>query len=76
MNKFLAGAMGAINSFVAWALIIGVPLMAGIAYGFSGFLVGLLLGALLAIVLCGALALLIDIRNALRKIAETAPDTR
>lgn len=76
MNKFLASALGAINSLAAWALVVVVPLAGSVAYGFPGFLGGLLLGPLLAILVCGSLALLIDIRGALREIAGKATDTR
>lgn len=83
MNRFLASAIGKINALVAWAMIIGLPIGGGIFGGMVpvgmggtvsfvggavGFLAGLLLGFISAVLVCGTLALLIDIRDSLREI--------
>ena len=70
MNRFLANSIGWINSLVAWVLVIGST-VAGTYYsgGAVGFIVGLLIGFVFAVLLCGMLALLIDIRNSVREIA-------
>ena len=64
MNKFLADALSSVNALIA-ILIIFVP---GIAAGVEGgnilaFIAGSLVGLILAILICGTLALLINIRN-------------
>lgn len=73
MNRFLAGALGAGNALLAWVIIL-VPALVGSYHedfgGIIGFLGGLILGGMLAIVVCGSLALLIDIRNSLRELCK------
>lgn len=71
MNRFLADAIGTINAGVAWALIIIPPIGGAINLGPEGFFFGLLAGGITALVLCGLLALLIDIRDSLREIADS-----
>ena len=73
MNRFLASALGAGNALLAWVIILAPALVGGLHEdfgGFAGFLGGLILGGMLAILVCGALALLIDIRNSLRELCE------
>ncbi len=72
MNKFLASATATINVFVAWALILGSPILGMSFAGAEGFIVGLFAGLILAVLVCGILALLIDMRNCLREIAAAA----
>ena len=69
MNKFLASAIGTINALIAWVLILVPPLAGAYSAGPPGLIAGLLIGFVLAVVLCGLLALLIDIRDSLREIA-------
>lgn len=78
MNRFLANAIGTINAIAAWVLILVPPIVGGVSNGAPGFIVGLFLGFVSAVVLCGLLALLIDIRDSLRKIAgrEEATESR
>ncbi len=64
MNKFLADALSSVNALIA-VLITLVP---GIAAAVAGgnplaFVVGCLLGLILAILICGTLALLLNIRD-------------
>jgi hypothetical protein len=64
MNKFLADSLSSVNALIA-ILIIFVP---GIAAGVAAenllaFIAGCLVGLILAILICGTLALLINIRN-------------
>ena len=69
MNKFLSNAIGKLNALIAWLLIIGAPLAGLFTGGAIGLIVGLAAGIVGAILLCGILALLIDIRDSLRRIA-------
>ena len=71
MNEFLANAIGTLNSLIAWALII-VPTVAGGYMSVEATVIGLVSGVILAILVCGTIALLIDMRNCLRKLAEPA----
>ncbi len=74
INRFLANTLSAINAVVAIA-IIGAAAIAGGEYardagrdfGFGVF-VGLIAGLLLATMVCGLLALLLDIRAELREL--------
>ena len=67
VNRFLAEWVSAINALVA----VGLPLVMGlivanvIGGGLFGFLGGAAAGVLVAGVVCGVLAVLIDIRNSL-----------
>lgn len=70
MNRFLARALSAANALLAWVIILAPALVGGNFEGSLGFLGGLFLGGLLAILVCGSLALLIDIRNSLRELCE------
>ncbi len=73
MNRFLASALGVGNALLAWVIILAPAFVGGYHEdfgGFVGFLGGLVLGGMLAVLVCGALALLIDIRNSLRELCE------
>lgn len=64
MNKFLADGLSAVNALIAF-LIILVP---GISAAVAGenplaFVVGSLVGLIFAILICGTLALLLNIRD-------------
>ena len=66
MNKFLANALSSVNAFIA-LIIIFVP---GISLAISAenpifFILGCLAGLILAILICGTLALLINIKDEL-----------
>ena len=74
MNRFLADAVSALNAILACAIIL-VGLLAGLAAsnqsGGSFIMVATILGSILVSVLvCGLLALVIDIRNSNREIVE------
>ena len=67
MNKFLANSLSSVNAFIAVVIII-VPGIAASANGDNpllGFIIGLLAGLVLAILICGSLALLINIKDEL-----------
>jgi hypothetical protein len=74
MNKFLAEAAGALNVLVALVLIVGGAILGASAdaMGRGGGLVGMVLGAvggaILAVLVCGGLAILIAIRDELRAL--------
>ena len=73
MNRILASALGVGNALLAWVIILAPALFGGLHEdfgGFVGFLGGLILGGMLAILVCGSLALLIDIRNSLRELCK------
>lgn len=75
MNAFLANAIGALNTLVALALIIaGAGIGASTAgvmggeVGAIGLFMGAVGGAIVAVLVCGSLALLIGIRDELKEI--------
>lgn len=72
VNKFLSDILGSLNSAIAM-LIILVGMIAG-GYAISnpvlGAMVGGGLGLLVATLFCGFLALVIDMRSALRQLVE------
>jgi hypothetical protein len=70
MNKALANAVGTINALVAWVLIIGGGVI-GFAMGGGNPLsagVGLLAGFLLAAMICGLTAVVLEINDHLAGI--------
>ena len=68
MNKFLANALSSVNAFIA-VVIIFVPGIAAATFGgwFNPLflILGCLVGLILAILICGTLALLINIKDEL-----------
>lgn len=87
MNKLLADAIGALNGVLAIGLVLaggvigaGAGALGGRDFSSAGFLVGGLMGALVAVLVCGGLALLISIRDELRTmrlaLAGTAPNNQ
>ncbi len=68
MNKMLVEAVSMINALLA-VLFIGGGAIAGLDYaGGGGLFVGLLVGFLVAVAVCGILAIFIEIRNELISI--------
>lgn len=69
MNRMLAKAVGLLNGFLAVCMIIGGTI-AGIGGlgGPGGAIVGFIGGGLAAVLLCGLLAVAIDIRDTLHSI--------
>jgi len=72
MNKFLADCVGVLNGLVA-VVIIGACTIADLiadrsTVGGGYFIVGILVGLVVATLVCGVLALLVDIRNELVRI--------
>ena len=73
INGFLAKSIGLLNALLA-ILLVGFALMMGVwSLGTRGILVGLLVGAAMAVLVCGLLALLINIRDLLAESLEQRP---
>ena len=73
INGFLAKAIGLLNALLA-ILLVGFGLMVGVWWlGTRGIFVGLLVGAAMAVLVCGLLALLINIRDLLAESLEQRP---
>ena len=71
MNKWLADAFSGLNVFLAILIIIvTVTVPADSTDSFMSFIGYVAAGSLFAIVICGILALVIDIRNELVKLNE------
>ena len=66
MNKFLADGLSFVNGFIAFVIIFAtVILFATNGGNLLAFIVGCLAGLVLAILICGTLALLINIKDEL-----------
>ena len=73
INGFLAKSIGLLNALLA-ILLVGFALMVGVWWlGTRGIFVGLLVGAAMAVLVCGLLALLINIRDLLAESLEQRP---
>ena len=73
INGFLAKSIGSLNALLA-ILLVGFALMVGVwLLGTRGIFVGLLVGAAMAVLVCGLLALLINIRDLLAESLEQRP---
>jgi len=69
MNSFLADVVGFVNGLLGFLIIaFGAVLGYSAAEG-VGLLLGALAGLIAAVLVCGALAILIDIRNKLVQIS-------
>ncbi|MBX7200060.1 MAG: hypothetical protein K1X51_11895 [Rhodospirillaceae bacterium] len=76
MNAFLAELLRFFNAVVAIVIVVFCTAAGAIMRddGIGGALLGLAAGLLFAVIICGILATLIDIRSQLRTIAQnTAP---
>ena len=66
MNKFLANALSSVNAFIALVIIVVPGIVAGVTTENPlAFVGGCLAGLILAILICGTLALLINIKDEL-----------
>ena len=73
INGFLAKSIGLLNALLA-ILLVGFALMVGVwVLGTRGIFVGLLVGAAMAVLVCGLLAILINIRDLLAESLEQRP---
>ena len=73
INEFLAKSLGLLNALLA-ILLVGFALMMGVwVLGTSGIFVGLLVGAAMAVLVCGLLAILINIRDLLAESLKQRP---
>lgn len=68
MNHFLASIVGFLNGLLALILIIGGAAIGSLLenqFNINGVVIGLIAGVILAVVVCGLLAIFISIRNEL-----------
>ena len=73
INGFLAKSIGLLNALLA-ILLVGFALMVSVWWlGTLGIFVGLLVGAAMAVLVCGLLAVLINIRDLLAESLEQRP---
>jgi hypothetical protein len=71
MNRFLASAAGTLNDVLAISIIFGLAILgASGGGGIAGFVRGSLIGLAAAFLICGVMALMIDIRNSLQQLVE------
>jgi hypothetical protein len=70
MNAFLAGIVGVLNGLLALLIILGVAVIGAdqVGGGGVGLFLGLIVGIISAGVVCGLLAIFIEIRRELVKI--------
>jgi len=70
MNAFLAGIVGFLNGLLALLIILGVAVIGAdqVGGGGVGLFLGLIVGIISAGVVCGLLAIFIEIRRELVKI--------
>ena len=73
INRWLASSVSELNAFLALVIAAAVTLVVGSSVGNAinnlllGFIFGIAAGALVAVLVCGSLAILIDIRNSLAR---------
>lgn len=85
-NRFLARSIAVLNATLAILIVffsaIGMAfVLSGVADGagakialwFGGFILGTLLGSILALIFCGIIALLVDMRQLLNDIRDQTP---
>ena len=65
INQFLAASIGWLNAAAAVFLVVVSTAVGGWVFGAFGIVIGPLVGAAAAVILCGALAVLINIRDLL-----------
>jgi hypothetical protein len=71
MNRFLVSAAGILNVVLAILIIFGLAILgASGGGGIGGFIRGGLVGLAAAFLICGVMALIIDIRNSLQQLVE------
>ena len=71
MNKYLADSLTALNLVIAILVILSCAFVGMGNSSFIGFVVGGAVGCLLASMICGTFALLIDIRNEVVRLNES-----
>jgi hypothetical protein len=75
MNKFLASGLATMNAFVAFILIVAGALGGLAQAGVPGLFVGLLGAGVLSVILCGILAIFIQMHEELILIREALQRT-
>lgn len=76
MNRFLASALGYLNAVVGFLILLtcaGIGGLAGAAWGEVGFgfFLGSVLGVIVAVIMvCGFIALFVDVRNRLVELRD------
>jgi len=77
MNKFLANALASVNTFIAFVIILLAGVFAAVqTENPLAFFAGCLAGLILAILICGTLALLITIKDELILANESLNDLK
>jgi hypothetical protein len=74
MNRFLANAVGFLNALIAVVIIVAGA-VAGAIQGLVYAVIGAVLGLAVAVLICGLLALALDIRNELVQIRKALTHT-
>ncbi|MGK2742619.1 hypothetical protein ACSHT0_17240 [Tepidicaulis sp. LMO-SS28] len=75
LNEMLANLVSAWNALFAGFIVLVVALIGATSWGAFGFLLGAVVGAAFATLICGALAIFIDIRRLLKKIVDAETST-
>ena len=75
MNKYLADSLAGLNLVIAILVILSCAFVGMGNSSFIGFVVGGAVGFLLASMICGTYALLIDIRNEVVRLNESFDET-
>jgi len=70
MNRLLAGTVGFLNGLLAIILVVAGAVAGSVSIRVAGFVLGGILGLIAAAIICGFLALVIDIRSELVRIRE------
>jgi hypothetical protein len=70
MNRLLAGTVGFLNGLLAIVLVVAGAVAGSASMHLAGFVLGGILGLIAATIICGFLALAVDIRNELVRIRE------
>ena len=70
MNRLLAGTVGFLNGLLAIILVVAGAVAGSASIHVAGFVLGGILGLVAAAIICGFLALVIDIRSELVRIRE------
>lgn len=68
MNRALIGALDGLNTIIAIVIIVAGAFFGMTAFGPGGLVIGIIVGLVAAAVVCGLLAILIEIEKNLRQL--------
>jgi hypothetical protein len=68
LNKWLANSLGGINALLAVGIILSGGVAGSSMGGGAGFIVGAIFGAVFAVLVCGFLAIILEIRAQLTEV--------